>query len=60
MGRYDRLAMFGETAWKRRPSTGRRGAWRRDHIMLENKEEMVEPRGIEPLTSAMPLQRSPS
>ena len=22
--------------------------------------EMVEPRGIEPLTSAMPLQRSPS
>ena len=23
-------------------------------------ERMVEPRGIEPLTSAMPLQRSPS
>ncbi len=30
------------------------------NFFQENQPGMVEPRGIEPLTSAMPLQRSPS
>lgn len=46
MCRYERQAMFGETAWKRRTPAKRIGALRRDHIMLENKEEMVEPRTL--------------
>ena len=49
-----------ETFVDRAPAKGKGAAHEKRRPKAPFIKRMVEPRGIEPLTSAMPLQRSPS